>query len=89
MAIKIGKGVGKSITLGNSDYPQGSFRAQYGKGFVTLIPKEKGIINSPTLKFKFTDLQDLTGAALGTTEAVVRPKIAAAIYEADPAPSGG
>lgn len=84
MPVKIGKVSGFKLTsIGSSDYPQNSFRARYETDRVILIPNKDGLIDAPKLVFKYADLQDLSGAALGTTTAVVRPKLQAALGLAD------
>jgi len=80
MAIKIAKGAGNCVQIGNSDYPLDAFRALYGPTTLTLIAVKKNLIKAPKLVYAYEDLVDGDDTALGSDEATVRPKIQALIY---------
>lgn len=85
MAIKIVKGAGDSVQIGNSDYPLNSFRAQYLGDQVKLIPVNTNLVKAGALKFKYTDLIDGDDAPIGATDAAVSAYLQANLYT-QPAP---
>lgn len=86
MAVKIARGAGDCVQIGNSDYPLNAFRAIYLAEKLVLVPKkDEYLLKAPKLTFNYSDLVDEDDAPIGTTAATVRPVIQAILYSTPPA----
>lgn len=80
MAVKIAKGAGDLVQIGNRDYPLNAFSVQYSNTGVMLIPKYKNLLQAPYMSFKYVDLVDEDDAPIGTDEETVRPALQELLY---------